>query len=531
MAGNIFINYRREESAHTAGRLHDSLAPKLGRNKLFMDVDNIPIGKDFDQYLKSQVAACDAMLTIIGPNWLAMKDETGKRRLDNPEDYVAIEIRAALARDIPVVPVLVDGARMPKMGELPDSLKLLANRQAVEVRHTNFNSDAETLVKRLREVLGYESPGRRWRVRAIGIAAVAVLLLLIGWGGYAFFRHTLEQGVEQLYRRAAEVEANRKITVKAEQERQDAATAKEIAVLRLLDDVWSAAFSPEGSRIVTASSDKTARIWDAATAKEIAVLRGHDSALWSAAFSPDGSRIVTASSDKTARIWVAASSTASSKEIVILRGHDSAVTSAAFSPDGSRIVTASYDKTARIWDAASGKEIAVLRGHDNVVRSAAFSPDGSRIITASYDKTARIWEAATAKEIAVLRGYDSAVTSAAFSPDGSRIVTASEDKTARIWDAATAKEIVVLRGHDSAVTSAAFSPDGSRIVTASSDKTARIWDAATAKEIAVLRGHDSALWSAAFSPGGSRIITASEDKTARIWRLEVEAKHLRMPLQ
>src|SRR5262245_1316542 len=168
MAGNIFINYRREESAHTAGRLHDSLAPKLGRNKLFMDVDNIPIGKDFDQYLKSQVAACDAMLTIIGPNWLAMKDETGKRRLDNPEDYVAIEIRAALARDIPVVPVLVDGARMPKMGELPDSLKLLANRQAVQVRHTNFNSDTETLVKRLREVLGYESPGRRWRVRAIG---------------------------------------------------------------------------------------------------------------------------------------------------------------------------------------------------------------------------------------------------------------------------------------------------------------------------------------------------------------------------
>ena len=154
--------------------------------------------------------------------------------------------------------------------------------------------------------------------------------------------------------------------------------------------VSSAAFSPDGSRIVTASSDKTARIWDAATGKEIVVLRGHDDdgLVFSAAFSPDGSRIVTASDDKTARIWDAATG----KEIVVLRGHDDGVTSAAFSPDGSRIVTASDDKTARIWDAATGKEIVVLRGHDGPVNSAAFSPDGSRIVTASDDKTARIWD-------------------------------------------------------------------------------------------------------------------------------------------
>ena len=99
----------------------------------------------------------------------------------------------------------------------------------------------------------------------------------------------------------------------------------------------SAAFSPDGSRIVTASFDLTARIWDAATAKEIALLRGHDGQLYSAAFSPDGSRIVTASLDQTARIWEAASA----KEIAVLRGHEGAVRSAAFSPDGSRIVTGS----------------------------------------------------------------------------------------------------------------------------------------------------------------------------------------------
>jgi predicted oxidoreductase (fatty acid repression mutant protein) len=154
------------------------------------------------------------------------------------------------------------------------------------------------------------------------------------------------------------------------------------------DYVYSAAFSSDGSRIVTASEDKTARIWDAASAKEIAVLRGHVGTVLSAAFSPDGSRIFTASSDST-RIW----DTASAKEIAVLRGHVGTVLSAAFSPDGSRIVTASWDNTARIWDAASAKEIAVLRGHDYYVQSAAFSSDGSRIVTASWDKTARIWDA------------------------------------------------------------------------------------------------------------------------------------------
>jgi WD40 repeat protein len=108
----------------------------------------------------------------------------------------------------------------------------------------------------------------------------------------------------------------------------------------------------------------------------------------SAAFSPDGSRIVTASEDNTARIWDAATA----KEIAVLRGHEGPVNSAAFSPDGSRIVTASEDRTARIWDAATAKEIAVLRGHEGTVNSAAFSPDGSRIVTASYDRTARIWD-------------------------------------------------------------------------------------------------------------------------------------------
>jgi len=154
MSGKIFINYRRDDSIAIAGRLRDRLAEIFGPDNLFMDVDNIPVGINFDEYLKSQVGQCDAMLSVIGPNWLNAKDETDQRRLDKTDDFVAIEIAAALAREILIVPVLVDGTHMPKASELPASLKPLALRNAIQVRNTNFGSDAEVLIAKICEVLG-----------------------------------------------------------------------------------------------------------------------------------------------------------------------------------------------------------------------------------------------------------------------------------------------------------------------------------------------------------------------------------------
>jgi len=293
----------------------------------------------------------------------------------------------------------------------------------------------------------------------------------------------------------------------------DARTGAQLAVLSGHEDrVYSAAYSPDGTRIVTASGDRTARIWDARTGAQLAVLSGHGAVVSFAAYSPDGARIVTASVDKTARIWDAGSG----KQLAVISGHGDRVNTAAYSPDGSRIVTASLDKTARIWDARTGEQLVALSDHGDPVYSAGFSPDGSRIATAS-GKTARIWDASTGAQLAVLSGHGSFVISAAYSPDGTRIVTASGDKTARIWDARTETQLAVLSGHGEAVYCAAYSPDGTRIVTASWDKSARIWDARTGEQLAELSGHGDVVLSAAYSPDGTRIVTASQDKTARIW--------------
>jgi len=154
MAGKIFINYRRDDSIAIAGRLRDRLAEIFGPDNLFMDVDNIPVGINFDEYLKSQVGQCDAMLSVIGPNWLNAKDETDQRRIDKTDDFVAIELAAALAREILVIPVLVDGTHMPKASELPASLKPFVLRNAIQVRNTNFGGDAEILIAKICEALG-----------------------------------------------------------------------------------------------------------------------------------------------------------------------------------------------------------------------------------------------------------------------------------------------------------------------------------------------------------------------------------------
>jgi TPR repeat protein len=141
--------------------------------------------------------------------------------------------------------------------------------------------------------------------------------------------------------------------------------------------------------VITASADQTARIWDAASGREILRLVGHADIVQSAAFSPDGGRVVTSSDDKTARIWDATTG----RELLTLSGHKAGVVDAVYSPDGRRIVTASSDRTVRVWDAAGGRVIALYQGHDDQVETAAFSPDGSRIISASLDKTARVWNA------------------------------------------------------------------------------------------------------------------------------------------
>ena len=182
MATGIFINYRRDDTIATAGRLNDRLVRAFGDKHVFMDIDHIPAGVDFTQHIEAQLAQCGVLLAIIGHYWLHARDASGSRRLFDPNDLVAVEIGAALRRGTIVIPVLVDGAAMPSVDELPNQIKPLARRNAVELRNTQFGANFDRLVQKIREVLNSDSAHtRRWRmaiVAAVAFFALATLAIV-----------------------------------------------------------------------------------------------------------------------------------------------------------------------------------------------------------------------------------------------------------------------------------------------------------------------------------------------------------------
>ena len=151
--GKIFISYRRDDAGEAAGRLSDNLVERFGRDNIFMDVDGIALGRDFRTVIEETLSQCGVMLAVMGKDWVQNKDAKGNRRLDQPTDFVRLEITTALKRDIPVIPVCVQGASVPSCDDLPDELKNFAFRNAFELTHARWSSDVQLLTERLRPLM------------------------------------------------------------------------------------------------------------------------------------------------------------------------------------------------------------------------------------------------------------------------------------------------------------------------------------------------------------------------------------------
>ncbi len=288
--------------------------------------------------------------------------------------------------------------------------------------------------------------------------------------------------------------------------------------------VTSAAYSPDGSLIVTGESDGIARIWSA-SGTQLATLGERGLALNSVVFSPNGKLVATAGNDGTARIWNVSTHAQEGK---IEEPQQKPLLSVAFSHDGTRLVTASRDDSARIWK-ASGTQLGVAKPSGGVqVDDAQFSPDDQQIVTADYGGTARVWDAAPqgssdalTERYALHEPGGDGLLSAAFSPSGSYIVTTSLDGSARIWSAGGAAPAPpsLLPEEFDATNSAAFSPDSKLLVTAGATGSARIFAVQSGKEIApalTAPGNDT-LNTAVFAPDGRHVLTTSADGSALIW--------------
>jgi hypothetical protein len=242
-AANIFVNYRRDDSAGHAGRLFDRLEGRFP-GRVFMDVDTIEPGIDFKDVIDQAVGCCEVLIVVIGREWLHLKDATGQRRLDNPNDFVRMEIGTALDRHIRVIPVLVEGAAMPRPEELPPDLVKLTRRNAIELSDARWSFDVDRLIQTIEGVLQEKAPSallpattapiqpapapvpapapEKTRTLAWLIPTLLVLLALVGWGGWKLGNRPAPQGAEQ--------ENAQKTDEKPEQETEEIASMESTAV-------------------------------------------------------------------------------------------------------------------------------------------------------------------------------------------------------------------------------------------------------------------------------------------------------------
>jgi WD40 repeat protein len=292
------------------------------------------------------------------------------------------------------------------------------------------------------------------------------------------------------------------------------------------EGIWACAVSPDGRRVISASRDRTLRVWDLQTGEALAVLQGHDAEVRGCAWVPDGRRLVSASADGTLRIW----DLEAGRALVTLAGHEHRVLACAVTQDGQRIVSASSDRRLRIWDAQSGETQAILAGHGHEVRDCAVTPDGRCVVSVSKDGSLRIWSLQTGEALATLQGSHGCLTSCAMSPDGTRVVVSADGEGRRssiflVWSLETRKIVATFRGHTHLVKACVVTRDGRHVISAAMDQTVRVWELATGREVAKLQGarfgHTDLVLDFAVTPNGRHVINASWDGSLRVWSLNM----------
>jgi WD40 repeat protein len=501
---------------------------------------------------------------------------------------------------------LYRGARLAEAEELFARRPALLNAQEREFLEASIHHRADQQRRELEEARRREEVARRSarKLRDLAIGLAVAVAALVG-GGVLLYQKSLQAEREtraaleqKQLARSRELAINARLNIGEDSTRallllQEAQRLAPVDHFTQLLEDWArtplrftlrghvaplrrVVFSPDGSRLLTASEDGTARLWAASTGQLIAVLPGDAGVVAQAVFSPDGARVLTATEKGGIRLWEASTGKlldshtvrgASAMAAVSLAGdfrvlfrlgermllvwdasrkplahfllpEDLMLKRAAFSPDGSRIVTVSrmdrvetykglefhmggMQDIVGLWDAASGKQLPLPRRATSsfldTVGTIVISPDGARFLSASIDgKTVEVWNTASGERLASLTGLppEVKVLAAAFSADGSRVLVGGEDRVAYLLNVTSGKLVHALTSHSAPVSAVAFSPDGVRLLTAGEDQPPRLWDAASGSLLTTLPTGALAM---ALSPDGSRLVTSASDHTARLW--------------
>jgi WD40 repeat protein/tRNA A-37 threonylcarbamoyl transferase component Bud32 len=354
-------------------------------------------------------------------------------------------------------------------------------------------------------------------------------------------------------------------------------TGAEVATLHgHTNEIWGLTFTPDGSRVVSASHDQTIKFWDLHNGRETLTLRAHSDNVRAVTFL--GDRLVSVSEDHTVKLWEPTPVVGKylAPRSLILKGHQDRVWCVAYRADGKMLASAGRDHTIRIWEVdLTGKQPSyrlqrTLTGHEGTIRAVCFSPTEEKLASASYDNTVRIWDLPGGKSMVLTAKEMGWVHGVAFSPDGKlvagvsnytvrlwqvsdgqavtrrlpqhewvvsslafrpfpegnqtlELATGSWDQTIQLWDVGQGKFLRRLEGHRGRVQCLAFRPDGQQLATAGNEGVIKLWDVQTGTEVRSLTGHNNAVVSLAYGPGGpegkggSLLASACRDQTVRLW--------------
>lgn len=481
----VFLSYRRSDSAEAAGRIYNALATELGKRHIFQDVNDIPLGADFQRVIAGAIRACAVQLIVIGPHWLDAVNEHGQRRLLDPNDIVRLEIETALKHNLHIIPLLVDGATMPARLSLPVSLQALTDLNGQVIRSgAAFEEDMRRIARAIKAPASPINP------------TSTEPLVPPQRSPFAF----VGQG----------------------------------------DRLKSIAWSPDGSRIVSASWNG-AYVWEAreGTPTLLHYAHGKDGYVDIVAWSPDGTRIATASTkDNTVHIWTAA--TGKTQHILKVNdkvgwlGNGSTV-AMCWSPDG-QYIAAAMGGPVKVWSGETGQVVTVYHGHKGTnrlggvaygdVHSMCWSPDGKFISSQSY--AINLWEPLTGQPYSSggPRQYQH-LGFHALSSDGLHMAAIQYLESEKRWllaieDLRTGKMLANYPAAGTWIRWLGWSPDNTRIATVQREAdnlpdNVYVWDAHDGAALYKFDGHARPVSTAAWSPEGGRVASGGEDNAVWVW--------------
>jgi WD40 repeat protein len=282
-----------------------------------------------------------------------------------------------------------------------------------------------------------------------------------------------------------------------------------------LNSVFGVAVTDDGKRAISASRDKTLKVWDLDTGRVLQTLIGHSDFVRGVAVTVDGNRAVSASDDNTLKVW----DLDTGQVLRTLEGHSYHVYGVVITPDGKHAISASGDKTLKVWDLDTGQVLRTLKGHSYHVYGVALTSDGKRAVSASLDKTLKVWDWNTGRILNTLKDNSISIRGVAVTPDGNRAISCSASNKLNVWDLDSCRIVKRLVGHSSSINCVAVTRDGKCAISGSDDNTLKVWDLETGEALQTLEGHSDSVRGVAVTQNGHLALSASSDGTLKVWDL------------